>query len=105
VSADIARRVAAIDRLLAAHAGGLELQEVRGGEVYVAYSGMCTGCPLRPLTTTATVRPALLALPEVAAVHVAGGRVSAEAEQRLTAALAPAAARWQGGTPCLPEGM
>jgi Fe-S cluster biogenesis protein NfuA len=102
MSAQIAARVATIDRMLAAHAGGLELQEVRGGEVRVAYTGMCTGCPLRPLTTTATVRPALLALPDVTSVHVAGGRISTEAEQRLAAALGPAASRWSAGAPCLP---
>ena len=99
MSAQLESRIATLDRLLAAHAGGLQLREVHGGEVHVAYTGMCTGCPLRPLTTTATVRPALLALPEVTAVHVAGGRISEEAEQRLAAALAPAAARWSA--PCL----
>jgi len=101
VSAGVAARVAEIDRLLAAHAGGLELRAVHDGEVHVAYTGMCTGCPLRPLTTSATVRPALTALPEVTSVHVAGGRVSEEAERRIAAALAPAAARW--AAPCLPE--
>jgi Fe-S cluster biogenesis protein NfuA len=96
---NVEERVATLDRLLAAHAGGLQLGEVRGGEVWVSYTGMCTGCPLRPLTTTATVRPALLALDGVTAVHVAGGRISEEAEARLAAALAPAAARWSA--PCL----
>jgi hypothetical protein len=50
---------------------------------------MCTGCHLRPLTTATTVRPALLALPGVEAVEIEGSRISAEAEARLAAALAP----------------
>jgi hypothetical protein len=50
---------------------------------------MCTGCHLRPLTTATTVRPALLALPDVEAVEIEGSRISAEAEARLAAALAP----------------
>lgn len=89
----VEERVALIDRLLHAHAGGLELRRVTSdGVVSVRYTGMCTGCRLRPLTTAATVRPALLDLAEVREVEVAGGRTSAEAENRIAAALSETAA-------------
>lgn len=81
-------RIAGLDRLLRAHAGGIELRDVSSdGVVSVRYTGMCTGCPLRPLTTAATVRPALLALAEVRGVEVSGGRLSDEARDRIAAAL------------------
>jgi Fe-S cluster biogenesis protein NfuA len=84
----VEERVAVLDRLLHAHAGGLELRGVASnGVVSVRYTGMCTGCPLRPLTTAATVRPALLDLPEVRDVVVSGGRTSDEADRRIAAAL------------------
>ena len=73
--------------VLEAHAGGIELVEVAGGVVSLRYTGMCTGCHLRPLTTASTVRPALLALPGVEAVEIEGSRISAEAEARLARAL------------------
>lgn len=81
-------RVAAIDHRLRAHAGGLELRSVSAdGVVSVRYTGMCTGCPIRPLTTAATVRPALLALDDVREIEVVGGRLSEFAERRIAAAL------------------
>jgi Fe-S cluster biogenesis protein NfuA len=85
---------AVLDRLdelrpaLSAHAGGVELVEVDGGVVRLRFTGMCTGCPLRPLTTASTIRPALLALEEVTEVEIEGSRISAEAEARLSAAFA-----------------
>jgi Fe-S cluster biogenesis protein NfuA len=80
--------VARIDRRLRAHAGGLELRGVSpDGVVSVRYTGMCTGCPLRPLTTAATVRPALLGIDGVRELEVSGGRISDEAQRRIAAAL------------------
>lgn len=73
---------------LAAHAGGIELVGVDNGVVTLRYTGMCTGCHLRPLTTAAIVRPALLSIDGVTAVQIEGSRISAEAEARLAAALA-----------------
>ena len=35
---------------LAAHAGGVELVEINQGTVRLRFTGMCTGCPLRPLS-------------------------------------------------------
>ena len=52
------------------------------------FTGMCTGCHLRPLTTASTIRPALLSLDGVTAVEIEGSRISAEAEARLAAAFA-----------------
>lgn len=87
--AQLDARVAALNRALQAHAGGIEVTGVADATVTIRYTGMCTGCPFRPVTTAATVRPALLELPGVAAVAVDGLRISEEAERRLTEALAP----------------
>jgi Fe-S cluster biogenesis protein NfuA len=73
--------------VLDAHAGGIELVEVEGSTVRLRFTGMCTGCHLRPLTTASTIRPALLELEGVEAVEIEGSRISAEAEARLAAAL------------------
>ena len=72
--------------ILGAHAGGIELVEVNGSIVRLRFTGMCTGCHLRPLTTASTIRPALLELVGVEAIEIEGSRISAEAEARLVAA-------------------
>ena len=69
------------------------LLEVRDGVVRLRYTGMCTGCPLRPVTTASTVRPALLDVEGIEAVEVEGSRISAEAEARLAAAFGPTLGR------------
>lgn len=74
--------------ILSAHAGGVELVSITDGVVRIRYTGMCTGCHLRPATTAGTVRPALLALDGVTAVEVDGSRISAQAEARLARAFA-----------------
>ena len=81
-------RLEALRPALAAHAGGLELVSITGGVVRLRYTGMCSGCHLRPLTTASFVRPALLALDGVTEVQIEGSRVSAEAEARLAIAFA-----------------
>jgi Fe-S cluster biogenesis protein NfuA len=86
VTAALLERLEELRPALGAHAGGIELVEVRDGVVRVRYTGMCTGCPMRPVTTASTVRPALLDLDGIEAVEVEGSRVSAEAEARLAAA-------------------
>lgn len=85
----VALRVEELGVVLSAHAGGIELVEVTDGVARVRYTAMCTGCPLRPLTTASTVRPALLELDGVESVE--GSRISAEAEARLAAAFGPEA--------------
>ena len=85
-AAPVERRVAELGAVLGAHAGGVELVGLAGGVARIRYTGMCTGCHLRPVTTASTVRPALLELDGVEAVEVEGSRISAEAEARLAAA-------------------
>jgi Fe-S cluster biogenesis protein NfuA len=88
----LADRLEQLGDVLAAHAGGIELVDHSDGVVRLRFTGMCTGCPLRPLTTASTVRPALLALDGVDAVEIEGSRISAEAEARIAAAFRPLAA-------------
>jgi Fe-S cluster biogenesis protein NfuA len=78
----------ALTCLIAAHAGGIELVNVdTDGVVTLRFTGMCTGCELRPITTLATVRPALMAVNGVTGVRVTGVRLSEEAEQRFVETL------------------
>jgi Fe-S cluster biogenesis protein NfuA len=89
---NLEQRLEDLQRILAAHAGGIELVELTSaGTARLRYTGMCTGCMYRPLTTAATVRPFVLAADEVSAVEIEGSRISQEAEARLAEALAPAA--------------
>jgi Fe-S cluster biogenesis protein NfuA len=83
---EVAHALADLRPVLDAHAGGVELVEFRCGVVRLRFTGMCTACHLRPLTTASTLRPALLAVPGVDAVEIEGSRISAEAEARLAAA-------------------
>lgn len=77
-------RIAAVARRLALHVGTIELCEVSDdGAVEIAFGGMCTACPSRPITLAATVRPALLDVPGVTSVRARGVRISADAERRL----------------------
>lgn len=80
----VRERVAQLDRLIKAHAGGLVLEGVaRDGTVRVRFTGMCAGCENRPVTVIGAVRPALLAIEGVARVEIVGARISEEAEQRI----------------------
>jgi Fe-S cluster biogenesis protein NfuA len=88
VRSAVLARIEELRPALDAHAGGVELVAVEDGVVRLRFTGMCTGCPLRPLTTASTIRPALLALEGVQAVEVEGARISSEAEARLAAAFA-----------------
>ena len=84
----ILQRLEALRPVLDAHAGGIELVAIDRGVVRLRFTGMCTGCHLRPVTTASTIRPALLELDGVIAVEIEGSRISAEAEARLAAAFA-----------------
>jgi Fe-S cluster biogenesis protein NfuA len=106
-------RVAALDRMLHSHAGGLELQSVGAdGVVQVRFTGMCVGCELKPVTAACVVQPALAALEGVTAVQISGGRVSDEAQAALrasaggmygdTAAILRAVERFEGAPDQLP---
>jgi Fe-S cluster biogenesis protein NfuA len=88
MAATVLARIEELRPALDAHAGGVELVSVEEGVVRLRFTGMCTGCPLRPVTTASTIRPALLELDGVTAVEVEGSRISAEAEARIAAAIA-----------------
>jgi Fe-S cluster biogenesis protein NfuA len=84
----VEERVAALDRLLKADGGGLELVAISPrGVVRVRFTGLCVQCPLRPITATTIVEPSLAELPEVAEVEVDRVRISLEARQRIAQAL------------------
>lgn len=80
----VRQRVREINQLMNVHAGGVDLVGIdERGSITVAFTGMCTGCPLRPLTMAGTVRPGLTDVDGVSSVHAVGGRISDEAEARL----------------------
>jgi Fe-S cluster biogenesis protein NfuA len=81
-------RLRAVNGVLAAHAGRLELVEIRGGVIHVRFLEACAGCQLRPVTMATVVRPALETLPQVSRVEAPGTRLAAAAEDRLRQALA-----------------
>ena len=82
--AQLQRRIESLNVLIDSHAGGIELSDVAAdGRVTIRFTGMCTGCDYRQLTTVGTVEPALLDVPGVTAVTVAGARVSEEALARI----------------------
>ena len=81
-------RLADVNALMRAHAGGVELMDVsREGVVALRFAGKCTGCELKPLTLAGTVRPGLLAVGGVTDVVAEGTNISEEAAQRVAAAL------------------
>jgi Fe-S cluster biogenesis protein NfuA len=83
---EIDQRVRLVSGLLSAHAGGIELEELApDGSVRVRFVGMCTGCPFKGLTLTATVQPMLREVQGVTRVEAIGVRLSDEAEKRLAA--------------------
>jgi Fe-S cluster biogenesis protein NfuA len=93
---ELEQRFEHLRELLAAHAGGIELVELTAdGTARVRFTGMCTGCPGRPLTTAVTVRPLLLALEGVNAVEIEGMRISQEAQDRIAGALARTAPQFR----------
>jgi Fe-S cluster biogenesis protein NfuA len=85
---DLESCMATLAAALNAHAGGLELLGISGdGTARIRYTGMCAGCLLKPLTTAALVAPLLTRVADIQTVHVEGGRISAEAEARVLAAV------------------
>ena len=73
-----------VRRRLRAHAGGIELRGVDpDGIVRLRFTGMCAGCPLKPLTMAMVVIPALRPLKGVREVVAPGARVSATSQARL----------------------
>lgn len=69
--------------MLKSHGGGIAVREIDPtGVVRLDWLGACTGCPLRPLTTTALIQPELEAIDGVSEVDT-GFRVSRAAAERL----------------------
>jgi Fe-S cluster biogenesis protein NfuA len=78
------RRIGQVRAVMRAHAGAIDLVEVTpAGVVRVRFTGMCAGCPFRPLTMRGTILPALSELPGVTGVEAAGARISDEAAARV----------------------
>jgi Fe-S cluster biogenesis protein NfuA len=93
-------RVEQITRIMDVHAGGIELVDMSDdGVVRVRFTGMCTGCPNRPLTSAWAVKPGLLDLDGVTRVEIEGSRISAEAEERLMRYIGPYMPRAAGAPP------
>lgn len=76
---DVAR---ALSRVMRAHGGGLELDQA-GPHAEVRFTGMCAGCPGRPLCLENLVAPALLAVDAVTSVTAPGTRADPAALGRF----------------------
>lgn len=74
----------ALTRVMRAHGGGLELTRA-GPAAEVRFTGMCAGCPGRPLCLENLVTPALLAVDAVTSVTAAGTRADPAALDRFRA--------------------
>jgi Fe-S cluster biogenesis protein NfuA len=103
----ISARVDEISRVMDVHAGGIELVDVTDeGVVRVRFTGMCTGCPNRPLTTAWAVKPGLFDVDGVTGVEIEGSRISTEAEERLMRYIGPylrgKSPAWPGAAPATP---
>lgn len=99
----IVDRVNMINNLLAQHAGGIELADIDDeGRIKLKFTGMCTGCLYRPITMSATIRPALMEIDGVSEVEAPGSRIDEDARQKLEADIGS----WWLGMPSLrkPEG-
>jgi Fe-S cluster biogenesis protein NfuA len=89
VKARVEQRLDDLRRLLRTHAGSVDLLELSpDGVVRIRLTGLCQACPLKPVTTAGTLRPALLSIEGVEAVEVEGAHLSDEAEARLQGYLA-----------------
>ncbi len=86
-STDVAAAVRRANAALRAHAGGLELVSRDDDAVTVRFTGACTGCPARPITLAATVRP-LLAEHGISEVRAQGVRLDDDQARRLQGWLA-----------------
>lgn len=85
MQSNLDKRVREISELLRWHGGGVEIDEVTSdGVLRLRFTGMCTSCPVRPMTFAANIRPALFDLEGVTRVEVVGMRLSEEAEARLS---------------------
>lgn len=79
----VVERVQTLSEVLNSHAGGIDVIDVEGGTVTLAFTGMCAGCPLRTVTMAGLIRPALEDIEGVSSVQAQGTRISREAEERM----------------------
>ena len=76
---ELEERVAIVSHLLQAHGGGIELMPSSHEDVVrVKFTGLCTACCLRPLTTATIIEPVIGAMEGVRKVEVDGVRISEE---------------------------
>lgn len=86
--AALEQRIRQVCAVMRSHAGAIELVGVDPvGVVELRFTGMCQGCPFRPLTMHGTIVPALLDVGGVTEVWAAGARISEFAQERLRTAL------------------
>jgi Fe-S cluster biogenesis protein NfuA len=78
---------ARIRPVLQVHGGDLTLLKVSNGVVSVRFEGACVGCPLRSITMSVTIGPALRGIDGVESVRAEGVRLSQTSTARLEAAL------------------
>lgn len=87
---DLAGGLARVRTALLAHAGGVDVVAAEGESVTLRFTGACSGCPARPITMAATVRP-VLAEHGISEVTAQGVRLDADQAERLE--------RWMSRTP------
>lgn len=81
---------------LASHAGDIRVKEITPeGVVRLEWLGACTGCPLQPVTTAATLWTTIEQIPGVTSID-AGWRTSPQVEENLRRVIT-ANARQPGG--------
>ena len=82
--AQIELRAELVSHLLQSHGGGVEvIPSKKENIVRLRFTGLCTACSLRPLTTANIIKPMFGDVPGVIDVEVEGCRISTESAQRL----------------------
>ena len=82
--AEVRLAVEELNVMMSSHAGQIVLDEIDdAGVVHVHFEAFCQGCPWRPATFAATIRPRIMEVPGVTGVEAPGARVSAAAERRF----------------------
>lgn len=80
----VRRAVDELNVMMTTHAGRIVLDEIAAdGVVRVHFEAFCSGCPFRPATFAATIRPRLMEVRGVTAVEAPGARMSSAAEKRF----------------------
>jgi len=85
--AEIDEALTVLNSALRTHGGGAECTGFDTATVRLRMTGVCAACLFKPVTLQATIAPYIRARLGLG-VEVEGARISAEAQQRLAAALA-----------------